>query len=96
MNQDKTERRAKLAETVRHFISLPYCDEDIAAAAQAWLSNMDDTDAGRKFLDLCIANGKRDFTGTPFEQAWLDNGKKCPCECCAGAREVAANPDLLS
>lgn len=95
MNQELTQRRNALAETVRHFTDLPYCDEEIAEAARKWLDNMDDKAAGRKLFDLCKANGERDFTGTPFEQAWLDNGKKCPCECCAGAREVAANSDLF-
>ncbi len=95
MNQDFSQRRNKLAETVRHFTSLPYCDEDIAEAAKKWLDNMDDKEAGQRLLDLCKANGERDFTGTPFEQAWLDNGKKCPCECCAGAREIVANSDLF-
>jgi pyruvate-ferredoxin/flavodoxin oxidoreductase len=94
------QRRAGLADTVRKLIAVPYCDEDIAAAAQEWLDNMDDAAgskaAGEKLLALCKAAGERDYTGSPFEEAWLKNGKKCPCEACGYARDIVASADLLT
>jgi hypothetical protein len=94
MSQDKAERRTALEGTLKHIVALPYCDEDLAAYAQAWMDG--DAEAGKKLYDFCVLNGQRDFTGTPFEKAWTDNGKMCPCECCAGAREVVANADLFA
>ena len=95
-----TQRRARLADTVRRMIALDYVDEDVAAAGQAWLDQMNDAEgsrqAGEKLLELCRANGERDFTGTPYEKDWLDNGRKCPCEACACAREIVENGDLLT
>ena len=93
------QRRAGLAETVRRLIAIDYCDEEIAAAGKAWLEAMDDGEGskatGAKLLELCQKACARDFTGTPFEQAWLDNGRQCPCEACGCAREIIANADLL-
>jgi len=86
--------RNALRETLTKVVDLPYIDEDIAAAAKEWMAGSEE--AGKKLYALCVENGKRDFTGTPFEQAWLDNGKKCPCDCCAAAREVAASPELFT
>ncbi len=94
------QRRARLADIVRKLVAVPYCDEDVAAAGQEWLDQMEDAAgaraAGEKLLALCKAAGERDFTGTPFEEAWLNNGKQCPCEACGYAREVVANADLLA
>ena len=94
------QRREHLADVCRKLIALDYVDEDVAAAAQDWLNNMNDAEgsrtAGEKLLALCKANGERDFTGTPFEKNWLDNGKQCPCEACGYAREIVENADLLT
>ena len=94
------QRRAKLIEVVEKLVSLDYTDETIAAAAQEWLDKKDDGEgskaAGAKLLELCVANGQRDFTGTPYEQAWLDNGKQCPCEACECCRQIVAMGDLLT
>ena len=93
------QRRARLAETVKRLVEIEYVDEDIAAAGKEWLEKMNDAqgsrEAGDKLVALCEASQARDFTGTPFEQAWLDNGKKCPCEACTLAREVIAQKDQL-
>ena len=94
------QRRAKLVEVVEKLISIDYADEDIVAAAKDLLANKDDGEAskqtGEKLLAMCVANGERDFTGTPFEKDWLDNGKKCPCEACECARQIVAMGDLLT
>jgi pyruvate-ferredoxin/flavodoxin oxidoreductase len=93
------QRRARLADSVRRLTEIEYADETIVAAAKAWLDAMENAEAskttGDKLLELCVANGKRDFTGTPFEEAWLNNGKKCPCEACAICREIVDSSDLL-
>ena len=94
------QRRALLADTVEKMIAVEYCDEEIQAAGREWVDNIDNADvskaAGSKLLALCEKAVARDFTGTKFEQAWLDNGKKCPCEACGYARDVVANKDLLT
>ena len=99
INLATKQRRARLADTVKRLVEIEYVDEDIAAAGKEWLEKMDDAqgsrEAGDKLAALCEASQARDFTGTPFEQAWLDNGKKCPCEACTLAREVIAQKDQL-
>ena len=94
------QRRAKLVETVEKLISIDYADEELVAVAKDWLANKDDGEKskeyGSKLLALCEYHISRDFTGTPFEQAWLDNGKKCPCEACGCARDIVEMADLLT
>ena len=94
------QRRAKLVEVVEKLASLDYTDEDIAAAAREWLDQKDDGEgskaAGAKLLALCKANAQRDFTGTPYEKDWLDNGKQCPCEACDCCRQIVEMSDLLT
>ena len=94
------QRRALLEDTVKNLIAVEYCDEDIQAAGRAWLNNMNNAEgaktAGAALLELCEKALARDYTGTKFEQVWLDNGKKCPCDACGFAREVVASKDLLT
>ena len=94
------QRRAKLVEVVEKLASLDYTDEAIAAAAREWLDKKDDGEgskaAGAKLLELCKANTQRDFTGTPYEKDWLDNGKQCPCEACDCCRQIVEMSDLLT
>ena len=102
MNLAVTQRRKKLADTVKKLIAIPYCDEEIQAAGKEWLEGMDDAEtskaAGAKLLAACkkATDPARDLTGTPGEAAWLANGKVCPCEACTLAREVIADADLLT
>ncbi len=94
------QRRARLHDIVEKLVAVEYVDEDVAAAGKEWLDKFDDAEgsraAGEKLLALCKAAGERDYTGTPFEEGWLKNGKKCPCEACGYAREVVASADLLT
>ncbi len=100
MNLAVTQRRAKLADTVRKLIAVEYCWDEIKKAGQEWLDNMEDAEgskaAGKKLLALCKEGVDVDLTGTQWEAEWLANGKKCPCEACTLAREVIANADLLT
>ncbi|MDD6160741.1 MAG: pyruvate:ferredoxin (flavodoxin) oxidoreductase, partial [Oscillospiraceae bacterium] len=94
------QRRAKLIETVEKLVGIEYADEEVVALGKAWLDCRDNGEqskvAGEKLLAWCVKNGERDFTGTPYEQAWLDNGKKCPCEACACCRDIVEMGDLLT
>ncbi|MDR0951421.1 MAG: pyruvate:ferredoxin (flavodoxin) oxidoreductase [Oscillospiraceae bacterium] len=94
------QRRAAVEAAAKLLTELDYADETIAAAAKSWLDAKDDGEAskaaGAVLLELCVKNGQRDFTGTPYEQAWLDNGKKCPCDACAACRTIEANGDVLT
>ena len=100
MNLAVTQRREKLADTVRKLIAVDYCWDEIKKAGQEWLDNMNDAEgskaAGKKLLALCKEGVDVDLTGTQWEAEWLANGKKCPCEACTLAREVIANADLLT
>ena len=51
--------------------------------------------ASDKLLERCRFLDARDFTGTPFEKPWLENGKKCPCEACTIVRRILRDADLL-
>ncbi len=94
------QRRKALKEKVARLAEIPYADEDLVALAQAWVDAMDDAAESRKTGDaleaMCRELDARDFTGTPFEQAWLDNGKKCPCEACGIVRDILENADVLA
>jgi len=96
------QRRGTLIERVKRLVSLDYADETIVQAAQAWLDAADDGKAskaaGETLLALCRANGERDFADAPaqFRDAWLNNGKKCPCEACTICRYIVQNADLLT
>ena len=100
MNLAVTQRREKLADTVRKLIAVDYCWDEIKKAGQEWLDNMNDAEgskaAGKKLLALCKEGVDVDLTGTQWEAEWLANGKKCPCEACTLAREGIANADLLT
>ena len=84
MNLAVTQRRNKLADTVRKLIAVEYTDAPIKEAGQEWLDNMDDAEgskaAGKKLVAACndaICEG-------------------CTCDACTLAREVVANADLLT
>ncbi|NLO84728.1 MAG: pyruvate:ferredoxin (flavodoxin) oxidoreductase [Clostridiales bacterium] len=98
MNLAITQRRNKLADTVRQLIAVEYCSADIKAAGQEWLDNMGNGNAskaaGQKLLAACKAG--IDLTGTPYEEKWIQDGKICGCEACTPAREVIENADLLT
>ncbi len=100
MNLAVTQRRAKLADNVRKLIAVDYAEQEIKDAGQEWLDNMDDAKksqaAGERLLAACKNGIDVDLTGTQWEQAWLDNGKKCPCDACTLAREVIKDADLLT
>ena len=83
MNLAVSQRRAKLADTVRKLIAVSYATEDIKAAGQEWLDNMDDAEgskaAAKKLIAACndgVVEG-------------------CKCEACVLAREVLAASDML-
>ena len=83
MNLAVTQRRAKLADTVRKLIAVSYATEDIKAAGQEWLDNMDEAEgskaAAKKLIAACndgVVEG-------------------CKCEACVLAREVLAASDML-
>ena len=100
MLQGVKQRRLRLKTTVEKLIAVGYCDEEIQAAGAKWLEAFDDAagskEYGSNLLELCKTAVARDFTGTPFEEAWLNNGKKCPCEACGYARDVVQTADLLT
>ena len=92
MNLATTQRRAKLAETVKALIAVEWTQPDIKAAGEEWLNNMDDAEgsrtAGEKLLAAC--KDGIDLTGTEWE------GKECNCDACRLAKEVIASADLLT
>ena len=97
MNLATSQRRAKLADTVRALIAVEWCGEAIKAAGQKWLDNMDDAEgskvAAAELLAAC--EDGIDLSGTPYEADWIKNGKICNCDACKLAREVIENADLL-
>ena len=84
MNLAVTQRRNKLAETVKALIAVEWTDAPIKAAGQEWLDNMDDAEgskaAGKKLLAAC-------------KDAICDG---CDCDACKLAREVVGMADLLT
>ena len=100
MNLAVTQRRNKLAETVKKLIAVEYATADLKAAGQEWLDKMDDAEgskeAGEKLLAACKDGVDVDLTGTEWEAEWLKNGKVCTCEACTLANEVIKNADLLT
>ena len=74
-------------------------EAELKAAGKEWLENMDDAEGSKKAAAKLVAELEAsvdpDLTGTQWEEAWLKNGKKCPCEACTLGREVLANKDLL-
>ena len=94
-----TQRRNALAASIARLTEIPYADEELIELCKAWLAAKDDADGSKavaeKLLALCAELDARDFTGTPFEKPWLENGKKCPCEACTIVREILAGADLL-
>ena len=84
MNLATTQRRAKLADTVKKLIAVDWCDADIKAAGAEWLENMDDAEGSRKAGDKLVA-------------ACLEGiCEGCDCDACTLAREVVADKDLLT
>jgi pyruvate-ferredoxin/flavodoxin oxidoreductase len=101
MNLAVTQRRAKLISTVETLAGLEFADEDIVNACKAWLEAKDSPEASRKTGDALVALiqdffAHQDLTGTPFEEQWLANGKKCGCPACTAAREILEMSDLLT
>ena len=84
MNLAVTQRRAKLADTVKKLIAVEWAQADIKAAGQEWLDNMEDAEgskaAGKKLLAAC--------------KDGVEEG--CECDACKLAREVIASSDLLT
>ena len=83
MNLAFTQRRNKLADTVKTLIAIDYVRDDIAEAGAEWLEKMNDAagskEAGAKLLEACT-----------------HTTDGCDCEACTLAREVVANADLLT
>ena len=92
MNLAISQRRDKLAETVKALIAVEWATADIKAAGAEWLEKMDDAEgskeAGAKLLAAC--KDGIDLTGTPYE------GKDCDCDACKLAKAVIADADLLT
>ena len=100
MNLAYTQRREKLAETVKKLIAVEYAEDDVKVAGAEWLEKMNDAEgskaAGEKLLAACKDGVDVDLTGTQWEAEWLANGKVCPCEACTLAKEVIDSADLLT
>ena len=98
MNLAISQRRDKLAETVKKLIAVDWAQPAIKEAGAEWLEKMNDAEgskaAGEKLLAAC--KDGIDLSGTEYEAQWLANGKKCDCEACTLAREVIENADLLT
>ena len=97
MNLAVTQRRNKLAETVKKLIAVEWAQADIKAAGAEWLEKMDDAEgskeAGAKLLAAC--KDGTDLTGVVFEGKDM-TGVDCQCDACKLAKEVIANADLLT
>ena len=95
-----TQRREKLADTVRALIAVEYCQPAIKEAGAEWLEKMNDAEgskeAGAKLLAACKDGIDLTGVGAPYEDEWLANGKVCKCEACTLARKVIENADLLT
>ena len=98
MNLAISQRRDKLAETVKKLIAVDWAQPAIKEAGAEWLEKLNDAEgskaAGEKLLAAC--KDGIDLSGTEYEAQWLANGKKCDCEACTLAREVIENADLLT
>ena len=84
INLAYTQRRAKLADTVKALIAVDYATAEIKEAGKEWLDGMEDAKAskaaGKKLLDAAkdgVVEG-------------------CDCEACTLARLVVADADLLT
>ena len=98
MNLAISQRRDKLAETVKKLIAVDWAQPAIKEAGAEWLEKMNDAEgskaAGEKLLAAC--KDGIDLSGTEYEAQWLANGKRCDCAACPLAREVIDNADLLT
>ena len=83
MSLATSQRREKVADLVKALIAVSYCDEDLKAAGQNWLDNMDD------------AEGSRAAAAKLLEELHASVIDGCPCEACTLGREVLANADHL-
>ncbi|MDL2300701.1 thiamine pyrophosphate-dependent enzyme [Clostridiaceae bacterium OttesenSCG-928-D20] len=92
------QRREGLKQSVEKLVTIDYCDEELAEIAKEWLASSEDAKLaklnGAKMVARCKELLNRDFTGTPYYDDWMKNGKKCPCEACGIAREIVANADV--
>ncbi len=91
--------RARLSDKVKKLIAVEYCDADLKAAGAEWLEAMNDGKksqaAAAKLIAELEASCFPDLTGTQWEQAYKDNGSKCPCEACTLGREILKDKDFL-
>ena len=85
MNIATKQRRARLADTVKKMIEVPYLDEAIAEAGKEWLEKMNDAQGSREAGDKLVWLIEQHPTAT----------KGCDCEACTLAREVLAQKDQL-
>jgi len=83
MNLAVSQRREKLADTVRALIAVPYCCDCIKAAGAEWLENMDDATGSKAAADKLLA---------ACNECIIDG---CTCEACTLARKVVEGSDLL-
>ena len=94
-----TQRRNGLAAAITRLTEIEYADEELIGLAKIWLDAKDDGESSKAaaadLLAKCKELNARDFTGTPFEKPWLENGKKCPCEACTIVRRIIDEADLL-
>lgn len=97
INLATVHRREKVADAVRKLIEVEYVQEDIRAAGNEWLANMDDAEGSKAASEKLLAACKEgvDLSGTEWEADWLKNGKKCSCDACTLAQEVIDGADLL-
>ena len=84
MNLAVSQRRAKLADTVKKLIAVDWTYAPIKEAGAEWLENMDNAEgskaAGKKLVAAC-------------NEAIIEG---CDCDACKLAREVVAGADLLT
>jgi pyruvate-ferredoxin/flavodoxin oxidoreductase len=84
INLAYTQRRAKLADTVRALIAADYTVPEIKEAGAQWLSGMDDAKASKAAGNQLLAACKEGII------------EGCDCDACKLAREVVADADLLT
>lgn len=91
--------RDKLVGKVEKMIAVDYCYPSLKEAGQKWLDTLNDGSANKAAADALVAALEDgidvDLTGTEWEEKWLANDKKCPCEACTLAREILEEKDYL-
>lgn len=98
MHLAQDNHRNHLVRLTKEMIAVPYCNADLKAAANTWLSTMDDSKANGEATIAYVKALKAgmDLTGTPHEAEWLKNGKVCNCEACTPARAILNDSEFLS